>query len=61
MTSSLTDLGYANQWDEKIPEVVRECRAKFHETVEIRLNDNGTLHKVACLKCGYFYLVDSSD
>lgn len=53
------DLGYANGWQNGTPEIVRQCREKFHNREVTTVGKCLTQYK--CEQCGYVYLIDSSD
>jgi len=54
----LADLGYANGWGGKAPDIVRACRASKHSC---KATDLGRcLTEWRCEICGYKYKVDSS-
>ena len=54
---AVKDFGWANGWD-KQPEMVKECRAAGHTTLEkaLGMHDN----EVRCDQCGYVYRYNSS-
>ena len=54
----MTDLGYANDWDEE-PEIVQKCTELGHDLASLTLGR--CLTEYTCEECDYFYLVDSSD
>ena len=53
------DLGYANGWNGKMPEIIGECESKGHTRYE--QNIGRCLHEYGCEICAYKYYVDSSD
>jgi len=58
-TKETKNLGYQNSWKET-PKEVKKCNKLGHKKVEQKTNFR-CVSRVECPKCGYFYLVDSSD
>ena len=56
----LKNLGTANGWGSKKPEIVEICRILEHETIDTPDHTYGHDHTVVCAKCGYFYKYCSS-
>lgn len=54
----MKDLGYANGWIET-PEIVKKCNQLGHRGYSI--NRGKCLNEYGCERCGYKYLIDSSD
>jgi len=55
----LKNLGMANSWF-RTPKELKECQSKGH-TPRWSKTDMRCVTKFWCPKCGYYYLVDSSD
>lgn len=58
----MKDLGYANGWIET-PEIVKKCREQNNDFKHIgyRRAIGRCLNEYGCERCGYKYLIDSSD
>ncbi len=54
------DLGWANGWGSKTPEIVLICRLLEHKVSDTSDKAFGHTHTVRCDRCGYFYKYDSS-
>jgi len=53
------DLGYANGWTKKVPDVVQACKKKLHQVEQKTVGR--CLTKYTCEKCNYTYMIDSGD
>lgn len=54
----MKNLGYANGWGGKTPEIVKECRKKNHQPVHTKTMER-CVEMVGCDDCGYYYKIDS--
>jgi len=58
---NMKNLGYANSWNGKTPEIVKGCRKKGHKQEHSKPNGRyKPLTKFECRECGYYYHIDSS-
>lgn len=55
----MTDLGYANGWEET-PEIVKNCPHPIESPYYYVKTVGNCLTEYGCTECGYKYLVDSS-
>lgn len=55
----MKNLGYANDWGGKTPEIIKECREKKHRPVHTQTMQR-CVEMVGCPDCGYYYKIDSS-
>jgi hypothetical protein len=56
----MKDLGYANGWRTKTPEIVEKCDKAGHKK-EYPESYQRCVTIVCCRKCGYQFKIDSSD
>ena len=54
----MTDLGFENGW-KKVPETVKEAKAKGYELVETKID--GNIREYVCKELDFKFCVDSSD